>query len=103
MAFEVGGFVHAIAVEGVLQCHRDVGSFRDLWNRIPFEKPILSRYWRIPPEEIPSDRDEMISWLFDWWSRIDAWISDKVTEPEEPIGGVVPESPAEVPADTEIA
>ncbi len=55
----------------------DVGSFRDLWNRIPFEKPILSRYWRIPPEEIPSDRDEMISWLFDWWSRIDAWIEER--------------------------
>jgi hypothetical protein len=55
----------------------DVGSFRDLWNRVPLERPILSRYWRIPPSEVPRERDELIRWLFDWWARIDDWIADR--------------------------
>ena len=27
--------------------------------------------------------EEQIAWLYGWWSRIDAWISDKVTEADE--------------------
>lgn len=52
----------------------DVGSFRELWSRIPYTEPIHARYWRIPPSEVPADRDQMIDWLFEWWERIDAWV-----------------------------
>jgi hypothetical protein len=55
----------------------DVGSFKDLWRRVPLDKPILARYWRISPEEIPPDQDELGRWLFDWWARIDDWIEDR--------------------------
>jgi Acyltransferase len=55
----------------------DVGSFKELWRRIPLDKPILSRYWRIPPTEIPKDPDELGRWLFDWWGRIDDWIEER--------------------------
>ena len=57
----------------------DIGTFRDLWRRVPFEAPIQARYWRIPPAEVPRDREELIEWLFEWWRRIDAWIDQRRT------------------------
>jgi len=59
----------------------DIGTFRDLWRRVPFEAPIQARYWRIPPAEVPRDREELIEWLFEWWRRIDAWIDQRRTAP----------------------
>ncbi len=53
----------------------DIGTFKELWSRIPFERPVAARYWRIPSAEMPEGRDACIGWLFDWWERIDGWIS----------------------------
>jgi hypothetical protein len=67
----------------------DVGSFRDLWNRVPFDRPILSRYWRISPEAVPRDRDQLIDWLYAWWEEIDTWIETRRAMPAghaEPAG-----------------
>lgn len=57
----------------------DVGSFKELWGRIPFTHPIHARYWRIPPAEVPKERDQVIEWLFGWWEQIDRWIADRAT------------------------
>jgi 1-acyl-sn-glycerol-3-phosphate acyltransferase len=53
----------------------DVGSFKELWGRIPFDRPVTARYWRMPQGEVPATEDELIGWLYDWWERIDAWIA----------------------------
>jgi hypothetical protein len=58
----------------------DIGSFGDLWSRIPFPGPIRSRYWRIPPSEVPKEEQELIDWLYAWWARIDAWIDERRTD-----------------------
>lgn len=58
----------------------DIGSFRDLWSRIPFPGPIRSRYWRLPPSEVPSGEQEQIDWLYAWWARIDQWIGERRTD-----------------------
>jgi len=58
----------------------DIGSFRDLWSRVPFPGPIRSRYWRIPPAEVPHGEQELIDWLYVWWARIDAWIDERRVE-----------------------
>jgi len=55
----------------------DVGTFKELWSRIPFEHPIVARYWRIPPGEVPTEQDDVIEWLYGWWERIDRWIADR--------------------------
>ena len=52
----------------------DVGSFKELWSRIPFDHDVCARYWRIPQSEIPGDEKELIDWLYAWWERIDGWI-----------------------------
>jgi hypothetical protein len=35
------------------------------------------RWWSVPPGEVPADREERITWLYDWWARIDAWITEQ--------------------------
>ncbi|MEV4202432.1 1-acyl-sn-glycerol-3-phosphate acyltransferase [Micromonospora globbae] len=47
----------------------------DVWRELPMDKRIVMRFWSVPPEEIPADRQERIDWLFDWWARIDEWIA----------------------------
>lgn len=48
----------------------------DVWRELPMDKQIVMRWWRVPREEIPSDRDGRIDWLFSWWERIDAWVEE---------------------------
>jgi hypothetical protein len=61
----------------------DVGTVKELWGRIPLARPVTARYWRVRPDEVPRDRDELIEWLFEWWERIDAWIHDRAGTPEQ--------------------
>ncbi len=59
-----------------------LGSFRELPERVPLERPILARYWRVPASEVPHDQEQLIDWLYDWWQRIDDWV-----EEHAPAGG----------------
>jgi 1-acyl-sn-glycerol-3-phosphate acyltransferase len=47
----------------------------DLWRALPMDKTITMQWWRIDREEIPTDRDAQIDWLFSWWEHIDGWIA----------------------------
>lgn len=53
-----------------------LGSFRELPERVPLERPILARYWRVPAAEVPHDQEQLIDWLYDWWQRIDGWVEE---------------------------
>jgi 1-acyl-sn-glycerol-3-phosphate acyltransferase len=48
----------------------------DVWRELPMDKVIVMRWWQVPSDEIPVDRDARIEWLFGWWERIDDWISE---------------------------
>ena len=65
----------------------DVGTFKELWSRIPFERPIAACYWRVKQSEIPQERDACIACLFDWWERIDGWIAAHEREQHAPAPG----------------
>ncbi|MGI5214546.1 1-acyl-sn-glycerol-3-phosphate acyltransferase [Plantactinospora sp. CA-290183] len=54
----------------------------DVWRELPMDKRIVMRFWSVPPEEVPTDRQERIDWLFDWWARIDKWIDAHRDETE---------------------
>ncbi len=58
----------------------DVGTFKDLWRRIPLTDPVDSRYWRICPEDVPKSEAEIIDWLYYWWEEIDTWIDEHKAE-----------------------
>ena len=41
--------------------------------------------WLAPADERPTDDEERIQWLYDWWRRIDEWVDAQGEEtPEEP-------------------
>lgn len=47
------------------------------WRILPLEGPILARYWRIAPNEIPVEHEAQVDWLFSWWGRVDDWIRSR--------------------------
>jgi len=49
-------------------------SVADVWRRFPVDQVIRARWWRVPAAEVPRGDGE--EWLFGWWERIDAWISE---------------------------
>ncbi len=55
----------------------DVGTLKELWGRIPFERTVTARYWRLASDDVPREQDELIAWLYGWWERIDGWIADR--------------------------
>lgn len=79
----------------------DVGSLVDLWRRIPLNTSVAAQYWRIPAAEVPSGPEELTEWLFDWWARIDRWISARLSSPPPfdppPPGVEVPPAPSPEP------
>ena len=56
-------------------------TLRDIWRELPMDKGITMRAWRVPRADIPDDLDAQAVWLFDWFARIDAWISAQSPEP----------------------
>lgn len=77
-----GGFLAALDgapdADVVLVAHTGLDhllTVGDLWRELPMDKQIVMRWWQVPREEIPADRDERIEWLFGWWERIDEWIA----------------------------
>lgn len=63
----------------------EIGTFKELWNRVPLGKKIDAQYWRIPPSEVPRTEDECIEWLYSWWERIDDWINAHKLEDVAPV------------------
>lgn len=50
---------------------------RDVWHSLSAGIPVRAHWWRVPAGEVPrdADRETQLRWLYDWWERIDAWIS----------------------------
>jgi len=83
LAPHTGGALAAIAAapsaDVVFVAHtglEDLITVGDIWRSLPMEQVLKARWWRVPAAEVPSGRDEQVRWLYDWWARIDAWISE---------------------------
>jgi 1-acyl-sn-glycerol-3-phosphate acyltransferase len=52
-------------------------SVRDVWRSLRADLELRARWWRVPAANVPRSvaRDAQITWLYDWWQRIDAWIT----------------------------
>jgi 1-acyl-sn-glycerol-3-phosphate acyltransferase len=46
----------------------------DLWNGALVGRAIDVAFWRVPAATIPVERAARIDWLFDEWTRVDAWL-----------------------------
>jgi 1-acyl-sn-glycerol-3-phosphate acyltransferase len=56
----------------------DVITVGDVWRALPMEQALKARWWRVPAAEVPRalEVQEQTRWLYDWWTRIDAWIAE---------------------------
>jgi 1-acyl-sn-glycerol-3-phosphate acyltransferase len=65
---------------------------RDIWRSLPMNQVVRARWWRVPAGQVPrsADHEGQELWLYDWWQRIDSWISEHregepgATEPAAP-------------------
>ena len=50
----------------------------DVWGKFPINQVIRARWWRVASESIPrsADHEAQVQWLYAWWERIDAWITE---------------------------
>jgi hypothetical protein len=50
---------------------------RDIWRSLPMDTVIRAKWWRIGVGDVPrtEDHEAQTQWLYDWWERIDTWIS----------------------------
>ena len=46
----------------------------DIWNGALVGSTIRVRFWRHPAAAVPSDREELTSWLYSRWQEVDDWI-----------------------------
>jgi 1-acyl-sn-glycerol-3-phosphate acyltransferase len=62
-------------------------SVGDIWRQLPVDQTIKAKWWRVPVEEVPRDADHeaQLAWLYDWWTLIDAWISQNRPESGQPV------------------
>lgn len=48
---------------------------RQLWRDPPVGRTLRTRMWLVPAAERPTDPDEQVRWLYEWWERIDRWLA----------------------------
>jgi 1-acyl-sn-glycerol-3-phosphate acyltransferase len=63
-------------------------SVRDVWRSLRADLELRARWWRVPAANVPRSaaRDAQITWLYDWWQRIDAWITTENAAGKDPAG-----------------
>jgi len=57
-------------------------SVGDVWRNLQVDQNVRAKWWRVPAGEVPRslDREAQERWLYDWWQRIDTWISQNRPE-----------------------
>jgi 1-acyl-sn-glycerol-3-phosphate acyltransferase len=55
-----------------------ITSVRDVWRNFPIDQVVRARWWRVPFDQVPrsAEHEAQVKWLYDWWERIDTWISE---------------------------
>jgi 1-acyl-sn-glycerol-3-phosphate acyltransferase len=48
----------------------------DIWSGGLVGTTVRMKFWRFAAAEVPSDRDELITWLYDRWQLLDDWIGE---------------------------
>ena len=53
-------------------------SVADVWRSLPMDQVVYAKWWRVPVGDVPrgADYESQVQWLYDWWQRIDTWITE---------------------------
>jgi 1-acyl-sn-glycerol-3-phosphate acyltransferase len=71
-------------------------SVADVWRSLSADQTVRARWWLVPASQVPREasREAQVSWLYDWWERIDSWISKQHEQHAE----AVATAPGSVPS-----
>jgi 1-acyl-sn-glycerol-3-phosphate acyltransferase len=60
-----------------------LASVADVWRSLPMDHVVEAQWWRVPADQVPrsASHEAQVQWLYDWWARIDAWISQNTPQP----------------------
>jgi 1-acyl-sn-glycerol-3-phosphate acyltransferase len=47
---------------------------RELWRHTPIGRTLATHMWLEPAAERPTDPDQQVGWLYEWWQRLDHWV-----------------------------
>lgn len=63
-------------------------SVRDVWRSLRTDLEVRARWWRVPAASVPRSVtcDAQITWLYDCWQRIDAWITAEDAAGKDAVG-----------------
>jgi 1-acyl-sn-glycerol-3-phosphate acyltransferase len=64
----------------VVLSHHGLDGFahlRDIWSGAMVNTTVQVEFWRLPRRDLPAERSDQITWLYDVWDRIDSWIEQK--------------------------
>lgn len=50
---------------------------REIWGGGLVGTRVRVRFWRHERSELPTDRDDLVAWLFDRWQALDDWIEEQ--------------------------
>ena len=66
----------------------------DVWRDLPIDQTVRAQWWRVPFDQVPrsAGHEAQVKWLYDWWQRIDAWITEH--RPADAPGTAEPDTPA---------
>jgi 1-acyl-sn-glycerol-3-phosphate acyltransferase len=53
---------------------------RELWRQAPIGKTLKTRMWLTPAADRPSEPEEQVAWIYDWWRLLDEWIDEQGQE-----------------------
>jgi 1-acyl-sn-glycerol-3-phosphate acyltransferase len=58
----------------------------DIWSGGLLGTTVHLKFWRFPAAEVPSERDELIVWLYERWQELDDWVGEmlSLTQAAEP-------------------
>jgi 1-acyl-sn-glycerol-3-phosphate acyltransferase len=78
----------------------DLVSAGDVWRALPVTgRPMVMRWWHLPPVELPVDPDLRQEWLDVQWAIVDSWIdARKAARGREAVDRPAGPQPAEVPS-----
>lgn len=65
------------AADVVFSAHTGLGlaAFpRELWRHTPIGATLTTRMWLAAAAERPTDPDQQVEWLYEWWQRLDQWV-----------------------------
>lgn len=51
-----------------------LSTVRDVWDALPMDTAVRARMWTVPAEDVPTEDEARMDWLYDWWDRLDDWL-----------------------------